>query len=105
MAFAVLGGAVSIIGVFFTLILLIPLAICIFLSIVCFFLLDYISTKEKRFSFSYTDMRNAERKVDELVNDIIRNNEENLKKKNKKYHYFYTSKQLRKEKLNKIKKI
>lgn len=103
MLFAVLGCAVSIIGVFLILIMFIPLAICVFVFFVCFFLLDYIGTKEKKFSFEYSLLSNAEKKVNDLVNDRIVENEIKIQKKNKKYHYFYTTKQLRKEKLLKLK--
>ena len=105
MFLAVSGGAVSIIGVLSNLIVFfIPLGICAFIFFTCLFLLEYIGTKEKKFSFEYSLLCNAEKKVNDLVNDRIKVNEAKIKKKEKKYHYFYTPKQLRKEKLLKIKK-
>ena len=104
-SFALVGGVVSFfIGILSNLITIIPLLICAFIFFVCLFLLEYIGTKEKKFSFEYSLLCNAEEKVNDLVNDRIKGNEAKIKKKEKKYHYFYTTKQLRKEKLLKIKK-
>lgn len=105
MIFSFSGVIISGIASFFELKALIAVAICIIIMFSSFLLKEYICSKEKNFSFNYTDIRNAEKKIDELVQNRIKEKEIEEKKKIKKYHYFYSQKQLRKEKLNKISKM
>jgi hypothetical protein len=104
MVFSFFGVVIAGIALFFIPKAVIPLLISSFIMISCYLLIEYIGTKEKKFSFSYIDILQAEYKIDELVRDRIRESENYNKKKNKKYHYFYTEKQLRKEKLLKLNK-
>ena len=75
----------------------------IFGSIFCLY---FIGAKTKDFAFECDDIKSAQRTIDSLVTAELKERATKLQKKEakakKKYHYFFTVKQQRKEKLKKI---